>query len=164
MRRTIGRVLHNAVRNQYSVIIRPHSATALLVQLDNFTAERAAQGAPLAFMTICTFPDSYQVWLAVSDGPQESEKDAAKRFRTHIRRGSGADHSTTGAVRIAGSPNVKPEHAPEFTFVELTGVNAGRTVTVAELEKAGYWSLKKNQHNSPRPVFLLHRPRGQMRE
>jgi RepB DNA-primase from phage plasmid len=85
MRRTIGLVLRDAVRSQHNVIIRPRSATALLVQLEDFTAEKAAQGAPLAFMTVCTSSDSYQVWPAVSDGPQEREKEAAKQYRTRIR-------------------------------------------------------------------------------
>jgi RepB DNA-primase from phage plasmid len=137
MRRTIRRVLHEAERNQHNVIIRPRSATALLIQLDDFTAEQAAQVQPFAFMTVCTSPGNYQVWLAVSDGPQESDKEAAKQFRTRVRRAAGADHSATGAVRIAGSKNFKPKHAPTFPIVELAAVNTGRTVTTAALEKAG---------------------------
>jgi hypothetical protein len=111
-------------------------------------------------MTVCTSPDNYQVWLAVSDGPQERQQETAKQFRTRIRRGCGADHSATRAVRIAESPNFKPEHAPEFPFVELAGVNAGRTVSVAELEKAGLLDPQAKPAQQPPPVFSLHRPRG----
>jgi RepB DNA-primase from phage plasmid len=82
MRRTIGRVLYDAERSQHSVIIRPRSATTLLIQLDDFTAEKAAQIEPFAFMTVCTSPGSYQVWLAIPDGPAETDKETAKQFRT----------------------------------------------------------------------------------
>jgi hypothetical protein len=61
-------------------VIRPRSTTALLVQLDDFTAAEAAQLAPHAFMTVCTSPNNFQVWLAVADGPKEQA--AAKEFRT----------------------------------------------------------------------------------
>jgi DNA primase RepB-like protein len=137
IRRSIGRVLHNAERNQYNVIIRPRSATALLIQLDDFTAEQVAQVERYAFMTVCTSPGNYQVWLAISDGPQESDREAARLFRTRMRRGAGADHSATGAVRIAGSKNFKQKYAPAFPIIELARVNAGRTVTTAVLEKTG---------------------------
>jgi hypothetical protein len=137
MRHSIGRVLHEAEHNRHNVIIRPRSATALLIQLDDFTAEKAAQVEPCAFMTVCTSPGNYQVWLAISDGPQESDREAAKQFRTHVRRGAGADHSATGAVRIAGSKNFKQKYAPAFPIIELTRVDVGRTVTTAALEKAG---------------------------
>src|SRR5690348_6130819 len=96
MRRSIGHVLRNAERNQYNVIIRPRSDIALLIQLDDFAAEKARQVEPYAFMTVGTSPGNYQVWLAVSDGPQENDREAAKLFRTRVRRGAGADHSATG--------------------------------------------------------------------
>jgi hypothetical protein len=150
MRHSIGRVLHEAEHNQHNVIIRPRSATALLVQLDDFTAEKAAQVEPCTFMTICTSPGNYQVWLAISDGPQESDGAAAKLFRTRVRRGAGADHSATGAVRIAGSKNFKQKYAPAFPIIELARINAGRTVTTATLEKAGLLV--------PRGALALHTP------
>jgi hypothetical protein len=134
---TIERVLREAEHNQYNVIIRPRLATALLIQLDDFTAEQAAYVQPFAFMTVCTSPGNYQVWLAVSDGPNESDKEAAKQIRTRMRRGTCADHSATGAVRIAGSKNFKPKHAPTFPIIELTRIDVDRTITTAALEKAG---------------------------
>ncbi len=137
IRRSIGRVLREAERNQHNVIIRPHSATTLLVQLDDFTAEKAIQVQSCAFMTVCTSPGNYQVWLAVSDGPQENDREAAKLFRTQVRRSAGADHSATGAVRIAGAINFKQKYAPAFPIIELAQVAAGRTVTAAMLEKTG---------------------------
>jgi hypothetical protein len=137
LRRRIGRDLQTGERNRHNVIIRPRSTTALLVQLDDFSPEKAAKIEPYAFLTIRTSPGNGQVWLAVSDGPKESEKDAAKQFRKRIRRGAGGDKSATGATRIAGSLNFKPNYALEFPVVMLGHVNPGKTVTAAQLEEAG---------------------------
>ena len=137
MRRRITRDLQDGERNRHNVIIRPRSTTALLIQLDDFNDEKAAQMQPYAFMTLRTSPGNGQVWLAVSDGPKESDEEAAKLFRTRVRRGAGADQSATGATRIAGSLNFKSKYAPDFPLVEITHTNPGRTVTVAELEQAG---------------------------
>ena len=82
----IGRDLQAAESNRHNVIIRPRSTTALLVQLDDLSPEKAAQIEPYAFITICTSPGNGQVWLAVADGPKESEKHAAKAFRKRTCR------------------------------------------------------------------------------
>ena len=58
-------------------------------------------------MTLRTSPGNGQVWLAVSDGPKESDEEAAQEFQTRVRRGAAADQSATGATRIAGSLNFK---------------------------------------------------------
>jgi hypothetical protein len=134
LRRSIGRRLEAATERQQSLVIRPRSTTTLLIQLDDFTAEKAAQLAPQAFMTVCTSPNNFQVWLAVAEGPQEGE-EKAKQLRTRIRRGAGADHSATGAVRLAGSVNFKSRYAPDFPLVALAGVSPGRTTTVEALQE-----------------------------
>jgi RepB DNA-primase from phage plasmid len=137
LRRRIGGDLQVAESNRHNVIIRPRSTTALLVQLDDFSPEKAAQLEPYAFITICTSPGNGQVWLAVADGPKESEKEAAKAFRKRVRRGAGADKSATGATRISGSLNFKQHYAPEFPTVTLAHINHGKTITAAQLEQAG---------------------------
>ena len=135
LRRFIRHRLEAAAELRYSLVIRPRSTTALLVQLDDFTADKAAQLAPHAFMTVCTSPNNFQVWLAVADGPKE--KEAAKEFRTRVRRGAGADQSATGAVRLAGSLNFKTKYAPEFPLVAITWAKPGSLTTMAALEQAG---------------------------
>ena len=120
IRRTIGRVLQDAERNRHNVIIRPRSAIALLIQLDDFTAEKTTQMKALAFMTVRTSPGpdgtgNFQVWIAVSDGPKENDKETAREFRTRVRRRAESDPSATGAVRIAGSKNLK--YPPAFPTV-----------------------------------------------
>src|SRR5947209_17786570 len=101
LRSGLARRLDAATRARYSLVIRPRSAGALLIQLDDFDHANAERLGPLAFLTVRTSPDNFQVWLAVSDAP--TEKEAAKQFRTRVRRAAGADHSATGATRVAGS-------------------------------------------------------------
>jgi hypothetical protein len=137
MQRTVGLILPSAAKALLNVIIRPRSATALLVQLDDLDAEKVVQIVPHAFMTVCTSPGNYQLWLAVSDGPKESDKEAAKLLRTRVRRGAGADQSAIGATRIAGSLNFKHQYAPEYPMVVVDQVSPGRMTTVAALEQAG---------------------------
>jgi hypothetical protein len=96
-----------AARSQYSIVIRPRSTIALLIQLEDFTQEKAVQIKPYAFLTLRTSPGNYQIWLAAADAPKESDREAAKQFRIRLRRGAGADQSATGATRIAGSLNFK---------------------------------------------------------
>ena len=74
MRRMIERVLQDAEHNQHNVIIHPHLPTATLIQLDDFMAEKVARVEPFAFLTVCTSTGNYQAWLAVSDGPNESQR------------------------------------------------------------------------------------------
>jgi RepB DNA-primase from phage plasmid len=93
LRRSMGRRLEAATATRHSLVIRPRSNTALLIQLDDFTPDKAAEIEPYAFLTLRTSPGNYQVWFAVSDAPKESAKEAAKQFRTRVRRGAGADHS-----------------------------------------------------------------------
>jgi hypothetical protein len=143
LRRTISRRLEAATRAQLNIVIRPRSATVLFVQLDDFDDAKARRMEPYSFLTLCTSPNNYQVWLAVSDGPKESEKEAARHYRTRVRRGAGADQSATGATRIAGSLNFKAKYAPDFPLVTLSQVSTGRVTTVAALEHAGIVAPEK---------------------
>jgi hypothetical protein len=152
MRRRIGRDLKDAERDRHNVIIRPRSTTALLIQLDDIDDEKAERLQPYSFMTLRTSPGNGQVWLAVSDGPKESDEEAAKQFKTRVRRGAGSDQSATGATRIAGSLNFKTEYAPAFPRVEITRTNAGSMTTVAALEMAGLIADREEQPQPPRSV------------
>jgi hypothetical protein len=153
MRRRIGRDLQDAERERHNVIIRPRSTTALLIQLDDIDDEKAERLQPYSFLTIRTSPGNGQVWLAVSDGPQESDEEAARQFKTRVRRGAAADQSATGATRIAGSLNFKSEYAPAFPRVEITNTNAGSMTTVAALEIAGLIAPR----DEPLPPASVHR-------
>jgi hypothetical protein len=87
--------------------------------------------------------------------PQENDRETAKLFRTQVRRGAGADHSATGAVRIAGSKNFKQKYAPAFPIIELAQADAGRTVTAAMLEKAGLLAPREAPAVQP-PASVPH--------
>ena len=116
-----SRNLQEADRHRHNVIIQPRSTTALLIQLDDISDGRAAQMQPHAFLTLRTSPGNGQVWLAVSDGPQESDEAAAKQFRIRVRKGAKAPNlRRNSATRIAGSLNFKPDYAPDFPVVTLT--------------------------------------------
>ena len=137
LRRALDWTLYNATRNQQSVVIRPRPTTAAPIQLDDLEADLAQKLRPYSFLVLCTSPGSFQAWLALSDVP--SDNDVLKAYKRRLKRGvGGADKSATGATRIAGSFNFKTKYAPNFPLVEMTYVNAGHTVTMAELEQAGF--------------------------
>jgi RepB DNA-primase from phage plasmid len=136
LRSGLARRLEAATRAQSSLVIRPRSATVMLIQLDDCDEAKARRLAPYAFLTVRTSPGNWQVWLAVSDAP--TEKEAAKQFRTRVQRGVGADRSATGATRIAGSLNFKTKYAAGgFPVVALGPVHPGRTITTDVLAQAG---------------------------
>lgn len=154
MRRRIGRDLQDAERHRHNVIIRPRSTTVLLIQLDDIDDAKAERLQPYSFLTLRTSPGNGQVWLAVSDGPKESDEEAAREFKTRVRRGAAADQSATGATRMAGSLNFKPEYAPAFPCVEITRTNPGSMTTVAALELAG---LIADREEPPKPPASVPR-------
>src|SRR5881227_2997617 len=51
LRRGISRQLETAAATRHSLVIRPRSPTALLIQLDDFTNEKATRLEPYAFLT-----------------------------------------------------------------------------------------------------------------
>lgn len=135
IRRMIGKTLQDAERSQHNVIIRPRSTGPKLIQLDDLNADKAARIAPYAFIEILTSPGNFQSWVAVSDSPKDPE--AVRELARNLKRGAGADHSATAAVRIAGSRNFKRKYAPHFPVVQITQATPGRLTTVAQLEQAG---------------------------
>jgi hypothetical protein len=147
LRRTIGRTLEEAHRDQHNVIIRPRSTTATLVQLDDLDSEKANQIAPYAFMIICTSPGNHQAWIAVTDAPDD--------FARRLRKGTGADATASGATRIAGSLNFKRDYAPDFPLVEMTNVSIGNAVSAAELEGGGFVARPEEAHSPAPPVAQL---------
>jgi hypothetical protein len=131
VREMIGSVLNHSERHRHNVIIRPNSTQATLIQLDDLTAEKAERIAPYAFITFQTSPRKHQAWVAVEQG-------APADFRRRLIEGMEADISASGATRIAGSLNFKPDYAPTFPRVEITHTNPGNVTSMAALEQAGY--------------------------
>ena len=130
LRRSIGPQIEAAARARENFIIRPRSANATLIQLDDVPADAAARLAGYAFMVLCTSPGNFQAWVAV-------KKDAPADFARRLRKGAGADPSASGATRISGSLNFKTKYSPAFPLVEITETNPGRITTADELTSAG---------------------------
>jgi len=137
MRRTIDRVLQDAERNRHNVIIRPRSASATLIQLDDLDFSKAERVAPHSVIVFQTSPANYQAWVAVEPG-------APQDFRRRLIKGiGGVDKTASGSTRIAGSLNFKPDYAPTFPRVEITHTNAGNMTSMAALEQAGFVSRRE---------------------
>ncbi len=145
LRRTIGRILQDAEKFQYNVIIRPRPITATLIQLDGLDFARAERIAPQSVIVIETSPANYQAWVAV-------EKDAAEDFARRLRKGLGADATASGSTRIAGSRNYKQKYAPTFQRVEIIHNNPGNLTSTAELEQRGFVAPQE-QPRPPRPAL-----------
>jgi hypothetical protein len=130
LRKSIGPMLQRATRARHSIVIRPRSATAHFIQLDDLTADAAGKIAPHAFIVLCTSPGNYQAWLALHEKPTAD-------FLRRLRKGSAADPSASGSTRIAGSINFKSRYAPAFPVVEMTQHNPANFTSAAALESAG---------------------------
>lgn len=123
-------LLDSAPRRQNNVIIRPHHPPAVvLVQLDDLKEEQLDRVRPAAFLILQTSPGNHQAWVAVEKGDRE--------FASRLKKGTGADLTASGSVRVAGTFNFKRKYAPNFPLVTIADVHLGRIVTRAELEGRG---------------------------
>jgi hypothetical protein len=147
LRRTIGRLLPVAAAARHNVIIRPHSTTATLIQLDDLDIAKAERIAPYAFLVFRTSPNNYQAWIA-------AEKGAPEDFSRRLRKGTGADLTASGSTRIAGSLNFKAKYAPAFPMVEITHAKPGNFTTTTALEWAGFVAAPEQ----PRPPQRTREP------
>jgi hypothetical protein len=145
LRRTIGRVLQDAERFRYNVIIRPRCTAATLIQLDDLDEAKAERIAPQSFIAFQTSPGNYQAWVAV-------EKDAPEDFARRLRKGMAADATASGSTRIAGSLNFKAKYAPAYPRVEITRTNAGNITSMAALEQGGFVAPVE-EPRPPRPTY-----------
>jgi len=120
-----------------------------LLQLDDL---KAHQLPAVAFLTLETSPGNYQAWLAI---PGRIDKEFASR----VRKGSGADIGASGATRIPGSFNFKPDHAPENTGrvhyprVRIKEAHAKRMTSAAELDQLGLVAPKEKFAQLPPARF-----------
>jgi RepB DNA-primase from phage plasmid len=123
--------LDAAARRQRNVIVRPRSdGEVTFVQLDDLGADQLARVAPAVFLILETSPGNFQAWAALTE---TADPDFVRR----LKKGAGADAGASGATRVAGSINFKAKYAPDFPRVAIRAVNAGRTTTIAELDRLG---------------------------
>jgi hypothetical protein len=129
VRPAIPAILEEAAQQQHNVIVRPRSAGASLIQLDDLAEAAVERLRPASFLVLRTSPGNYQAWVAVADGNAD--------FARRLCKGSGADPTASGATRISGSVNFKDKYSPDFPRVETVHVSPGRVVTRSELEALG---------------------------
>jgi hypothetical protein len=107
-----------------NLILRPYSPPAVvLVQLDDLEQKQLERVRPAAFLILRTSAKErgYQAWLAVQGGSRE--------FTSRLKRGTGADLSASGSVRMAGTGNYKRDYKANFPTVAIEEAHPGRIVT-----------------------------------
>lgn len=123
-------LLDSAPRRENNVIVRPHQPPAVvLVQLDDLKQVQLERVRPAAFLILQTSPGNHQAWVAVEGGDRE--------FASRLKKGTGADLTASGSVRVAGTLNFKRKYAPNFPMVTIEEAHPGRMVTRADLEGRG---------------------------
>jgi len=110
----------------------PKGAAVALVQLDDLNPAALGKVREESFLTLETSPGNFQAWLALDEG--ELAADGAEGMRRRLIDALGADGGANGAVRIAGSLNVKPQYAPHFPIVRVLEANFGLLASAAALE------------------------------
>ncbi len=125
---SLSEFLALSLREQKSIIIRPRADTPL-IQLDDLTAEAIERVRGFYFFIIETSRGNFQAWVSVTDAGEDTARA--------LRERAGADLYASGAVRVCGTRNYKPEHGPDFPTVRLIEGHPGRTTTKAELEARG---------------------------
>jgi hypothetical protein len=116
---------------QNSLVVRPYSERATIIQLDDLKADTLAPVRDVSFLILQTSTGNFQAWVAVSG--LTDPKDFARR----LRKGTHADISASGAPRVAGTLNYKHKYEPDFPTVTITHENPGRIVKPHELETLG---------------------------
>ena len=134
LKNSLPRLFPGATARQNNIIVRPHSDTAQLIQLDDLKSDGLDRVRDVAFLTLQTSPGNHQAWVAVS-GLKSGEE--TKEFARRLRKGAGADPSASGATRIAGTTNYKRKYEPDFPEVRIVDATPGRIVSQAELDSRG---------------------------
>jgi hypothetical protein len=114
VKNSMPKLFPGAAARQNNIIVRPLSKTVHFVQLDDLNAAGLGRVGEAAFLTLETSPGNHQAWVAVSGLTTPEE---AKDFARRLREGAGADHSASGATRVAGTANYKRKYEPYFPTV-----------------------------------------------
>jgi len=138
-----------------NLIVRPYTPpSVVLVQLDDLEKGQLERVRPAAFLILRTSRKErgYQAWLAVQGGDRE--------FTSRLKRGTGADPSASGSVRMAGTGNFKRAYKEDFPRVAIEEVHPGRILTLAQLENMGLAAPARPKPILPAsPLRCSDRPR-----
>jgi hypothetical protein len=131
MKHSLPKLFPGLRERHNSLVVRPHSETSAIIQLDDLKTDALAPVRDVSFLTLQTSPGNYQAWVAVSG--LEDSKDFARR----LRKGAQADISASGATRVAGTVNYKRKYEPEFPTVMIEEAHPGRIVMPSQLQQLG---------------------------
>jgi hypothetical protein len=131
LKNSLPKLFPGAAERQNNIIVRPLSDKVHFVQLDDLDASGLSRVGEAAFLMLETSPGNHQAWVAVS-GLQTPEE--TKDFSRRLRKGIGADHSASGATRVAGTTNYKRKYDPDFPMVRISATAPGRIVSKERLE------------------------------
>src|ERR1700691_951272 len=96
-------LLDSAPRRQNNVIIRPHHPPAVvLVQFGDLKEGQLERVRSAAFLILQTSPGNHQAWVAIENG--------AREFASRLKKGTQADLTASGSVRVAGTFNYKRKY------------------------------------------------------
>jgi hypothetical protein len=146
VKNSMPKLFPGAAARQNNIIVRPLSKTAHFVQLDDLDAAGLRRVGEAAFLTLETSPGNHQAWVAVSGLTTPEE---AKDFSRRLRKGAGADHSASGATRVAGTTNYKRKYEPDFPTVRIGETAPGRIVTTDQLEAMGLVATPEPEITAP---------------
>jgi hypothetical protein len=146
VKNSMPKLFPGAAARQNNIIVRPLSKTVHFVQLDDLDAAGLGRVGEAAFLSLETSPGNHQAWVAVSGlaTPEET-----KEFSRRLRKGAGADHSASGATRVAGTTNYKRKYEPDFPTVRISEALPGRIVTKEQLEAMGLVAAPEPQISTP---------------
>jgi RepB DNA-primase from phage plasmid len=155
IKNSMPKLFPGAAERQNNIIVRPLSDKVHFVQLDDLDAAGLSRVGEAAFLTLETSPGNHQAWVAVSGlGSPEEAKDFSRR----LRKGAGADHSASGATRVAGTANYKRKYEPDFPMVRISASTPGRIVTKERLEEMGLVAAPEPEVVAP--VFTVRTQPG----
>jgi hypothetical protein len=99
--------------------------------LDDLEQQQLDRVRSAAFLILRTSPKErgYQAWVAVQGGDRE--------LTSRLKRGTGADQSASGSVRMAGTGNFERAYKANFPTVAIEEAHPGRILTPAQLESMG---------------------------
>ena len=129
-----------------SLIVRPSGS---FVQIDDLTKDLTSAFETVAFLTIQTSPQSYQVWLAPIVRTQVELGHLRSRVLANL--GTSADPGANGVLRWPGSLNCKRTHRTalgSFPMVTTISCTPSRQVTPNQLEALGLLSSDASRKDS----------------
>jgi hypothetical protein len=137
---SVEQFYQGTLERAYSLAVRP-SGERHFWQIDDADEKTARLLKDVAFLIIETSPGNFQIWLALSDEVDLSdreEKEWWKEQRNRLIRRVGGNGGSYGALRWPGTFNNKPKRESEDgvrPLVQIVRANMGRVTELVELEK-----------------------------